>query len=377
MWLQMLYIVLPGLALALPTLGGIGLDSVKDAIDRRDEKKRSALGLPAKVEAPAASALSSGKSKPAAIEGSNSFESRRAASDAASNSGFSTAIATLEQRSLENENHKVYGYLFSLIEELRVLDAKLKLIGAEQQTRLTYSKYIPLISKITDLTASSNYGDFVRNPDHWEDPKRKRIQVEMSVVALAKEVSGDIRKLNSSQELDFQVTVESIIGKAASESGPQDEDQAMRDLLSEELGIGGGLGGDLESLQLAIASEAEALASKRAEDELDEERKAKAELEAKKFQAGSKAELEIHGIEGNAVRPTVISRELFKQTYTIFGPSSSSNDHMVLYSNSITGENTWKRFSAVYKAAEWMDTEIAKERKKHDHKCQCVYCRAD
>lgn len=363
MWLQMLYILIPSAMLGIPVLGhqvskfarrngGEGPLAIEESPKSGNAKRE--------IKREAAAALET-----AQVRSTSEYGDQR----------FRSSLETLEQRVLENSTRNIYRFLLELLEELRALDDKLRISGATQQARLTYAKYAPLVSKITEISASNVYGDFVRNPDHWKDPQRNRLQVELAVVALAKEVSGDIRRLNSSQELNFQVSVESIIGKAASAPQSADPDDAVTDLL----GIGDGISmdeltGDIESLKAAVSFEAAELATKREGElrakELEAEQK---ELEARKFRGGSKSDLEFQ--DESAVRPKLISRELFKQTFTIYGPGDNSSNFLVSYSNSITGESVWKKFSAVYEAAEWVDTRILAEEKKHDFKCNCVYCR--
>jgi len=358
MWLQMLYILLPSAMLGIPV---VGHQLSKFA-------RRNGAEGPKAIE-------SGSRSSGARQEATQVLEaSELRSAPEYGDQRFRSSLQDLEKRALENSSWKIYGFLRALLEELRALDAKLRIDGATQQARLTYAKYAPLMSKIAEISASNVYGDFVRNPDHWKDPQRNRLRVELAVVSLAKEVSEDIRRLNSSQELNFQVSVESIIGKAGSAPQAADPDDAVTALL----GVGDGvsmdeLTGDIESLKSVVFNEAAELATRRA----DEEKAAEEELQAKKFQGGSKSALELRGEEQSALRPKLIDRTLFKQTYTIYGPGDNSKDYLVSYSNSITGENTWKSFKAVYEAAEWVDNRVLEEEKKHSFKCDCIYCRAE
>lgn len=364
MWLQLIYFMLPSALVGIP----VGAYSVRKFIGTRGTKEISS-GSSALAEAQPRSAVGA----------LASIERQLQEQESLGDSRFRSSLTVLEERIHENSSRNIYGYLLGLLEELQALDAKLRISGAVQQARLTYAKYAPLISKITDISASNYYGDFVRNPDHWDDPKRNRLQVELAVLALAKEVSGDIRLLNSSQELNFQVSVESIIGKAASAAQATDPDTAIERLFDENSKISmDELTGDIESLTAAVEVEAAALASKQlAESEADKLNAEARELEAKKFRGGSKSGLELQGEEQKSIRPELISREVHRHTFTIYGPGGDSKSHLVSQINSVTGESIWKEFPSVYGAADWVDEAIAEEEKKHSFKCDCVYCRPE
>ena len=358
MWAHLLTFVIPGVMISVPFLA--------NEVVKRTENMGKQLAL-GSGKSSAENALAE-TAQVKAAEQRDYFEEGK--------QRFIAGVRSLEKRALENETHDIYGYIYGLIRELQSLDAKLRLIGVEQQARLTYTKYAPLISKIAELTAPNYYGDFVRNPDHWSDVERKRAQVERSVLALAREVTGDIRRLNSSQELNFQVSVESIIGKATEADENSESEDSLNELLESSGGIQS-LNGDLNSLKEAVFTEAAALALSQEEEKRAVERKLKAEIEAKKFRAGSKSSIELKAEEQSVVRPKVISKELLKQSFTIYGPTATSKNYLVSHINSVTGENIWKEFSEVYKAAEWVDSTMLKEERKHDFKCNCIYCRVD
>jgi len=291
---------------------------------------------------------------------------------------FGKSVAVLEKRALENSDHNIYGYLASLLKELNTLQSKLTANGIDQQARLTYAKYLPLVQKVTELTAPNFYGDFVRNPDHWKNPREMRVQVELSVLAVARTVSEDIRRLNAEQQLDFQVNIESIIGKTAAELEEGAPEPSMADLLADPNGKLGQVKGNLESLTSAVASEADEL-KERQEQELAAEKAAEEaalQLE-KKFQAGSRAALEIELREQDRVRPTILSRELFRQSFTLYGPSASSELYLANHNDLITGERKWEEFDDSLEAAAWIDKRIEEQEAKHDHNCNCVYCKED
>lgn len=356
MWLQILAALIPTLGVLVPLL----------SYNMSRAKSRAEIALAEKM---GTAALNGGNSASMAraIEADRSTPAARAKDSG--HQRFLQSLQELERRVLENSNRNIYGYLQSLLEELQILDAKLKSAGIDQQARLTYAKYLPIVGKVLELTAPSKYGDFIANPNHWSDPKRMRIQVELSVLAVAKEVAEDVRRLNGSQELNFQVSVESIIGKAAGAAEKPDEDSAIAELLKPTEGIGE-VDGTLDSLENAVAREAIAL---RARQELEAQKTAEEEA-IKKFKAGSKRSLEA---KSKGHRPTLLSKDRYQQRWTIYGQGSSDTKFLVVYSNAITGESSWKEFPTGFEAAKWVDSAMLAEEAKHDFKCDCVYCRDD
>lgn len=298
---------------------------------------------------------------------SSSKRSNSSLIDSEEYKNYNGALEQLERRALENQNYKIYGLLENLLEEFRDLSRKLMQIGLDQQSKLTYVKYTPVLAKLIELTSLNNYGDFVRNPDHWEDPERKRHQVELAVLAVAQSASDDIRRLNRSQELNFKVNVETIIGKAGALDTDGDSADMMQELLADPASSIETLG-SLESLKLAVDSEAAALEERRAKEE------AKSLEEISRTQAGSKAELELKA-KLNGKREVVAHKRFLKQEFNLYGKGEGSDKYLVAYSNDITGEVSWKEFKQLHEAADHIDDAMGLELKNHSFKCECIYCR--
>lgn len=299
---------------------------------------------------------------------SGSKRSKVALIDSPEYKAYTGALEQLERRAIENQNYKIYGLLENLLEEFRDLSRKLLQIGLDHQSKLAYVKYTPVLGKLIDLTSMSNYGDFVRNPDHWEDPERKRHQVELAVLAVAQSASDDIRRLNRSQELNFKVNVETIIGKAGALDTDEDSADMMQELLSDPASSIEALGGDLESLKVAVNSEAAILEERRAKEE------AKTLEEISQSQAGSKAELELKA-KLSGKREVVAHKRFLKQEFNLYGKGEGSDKYLVAYSNDITGEVSWKEFKQLHEAADHIDDAMAVVLKDHSFNCDCIYCR--
>lgn len=355
MWLQFLIALVPTLGVAIPLIS-YKLNSLKLKAKLATERE----GLPALAEAKTAAIGATAKDRPRDRSKDQSFS-------------FNAMTSSLNQRALENSDHNIYGYINSLLLQLQELESKLLNNEVDQQARLTYAKYEPMVRKIVDLTSPKYYGDFVRNPEHWNDPKRMRLQVELSVLAVAKEAAEDIRRINSSQELDFQVSVESLIGKGTESRNEKTPEDALHDLLEADEPIAAGVAGNLEALSHTVSAEASLLISKEMAKKAEVQAKLEAEREAKKFRAGPKNSLEDETLRSEML----ISRTFFQQKLSVFSPGGRNAEFLVEHSNLITGGRTWKKFGTAYEAADWVDSVVSKEEKKHSFKCGCVYCREE
>lgn len=365
MWMQFLFPLLAGVTL-VPVLGW----RIEKSLSKR-------LGL---GELTAGSASESQQALPAAA--AKELEQPRTAKGIngsileAARGKFGKSLDLLEKRALENSDNNIYEYLAGLIKELKVLGTKLAQDSSEQAARMTYTKYSPLVEKIVELTAPNYYGDFISNPDHWEDPKKMRVQVELSVLAVAKEASGDIRRLNSDQELDFKVSVESLIGKPLDDEDEEKTSAFMQELLEGPAMKIGEVGGGIKGLSEQVEAEAKRFMAQQLEDEKAAEVR-RLEAEKKRREGGSKSSLEFEKANRVAIREVIAHREFFKQTATIYGPNSSEDNYLVKYTDEITGVKKWTTHKGVMKAAETVDAIVLREEKKHDYKHSCVYCRED
>jgi len=365
MWIQFL----------LPLLAGATLVPVLGWRIEKSLSKRLGLG-----ELTAGSEVESRQALPAAavkeLEKPNTARGINGSILESSRGKFSNSLDLLEKRALENSDNNIYEYLAGLIKELKVLGAKLAQDSSEQAARMTYTKYSPLVEKLVELTSPNYYGDFISNPDHWEDPRKMRVQVELSVLAVAKEASGDIRRLNSDQELDFKVSVESLIGKSLEEEEEEKASNFMEDLLAGSAMKLGEVGGGIKGLSQQVEDEAERFKSRQLEEAKATEAR-RLEEEQKRREGGSKSSHEFEKANRVTIREVIAHREFFKQTATIYGPNSSEDNYLVKYTDEITGVKKWTTHKGVIKAAETVDAIVLREEKKHDYKHSCVYCRED
>lgn len=281
---------------------------------------------------------------------------------------FNNLLKDVEQRKIENNKYTIYGYMSALYSELLNLDSKMKLNGISNQDELLYTKYNPILTKIVALTAPERYGSFIENPTHWSDAKRMINEVELAVLAVAKEATEDMRRMNAQEELNFQVSVETIIGKAGQAAKEDNPEDAIKSIL-EDSGIGfGNMSGDLEELKAQTETELKEILDKQAADR----EKSNKELAAK-VRRGSQSTLEFEA-EFNLDRPLLFSKEVKSKIYKVHGPGSGSQDFIVDVRDLVTEQCQWKRFTSSFDASVWIDNLMAEDEKKHTYDCICVYC---
>lgn len=286
---------------------------------------------------------------------------------------FSNMLETLEERKIENKEYSIYGYLVALFTELLKLDSKLKADGVDNQDELVYAKYAPILERITELTAPNYYGSFIKDPTHWNDPKKMRTQVEVSVFAVISEVAEDMRRINSSQELDFEINVESIIGNMNSEI-ESDPERTLKNILEDTGSSLGNIQGNLEEMKSTAEAEIKTI-MKRQNDDKEKEAARVTNLQlASTVRKGSKDTLEFEA-ELNKKRTLLFSKVVYKKSYKIHGPGEGSKLFIVECYDQITEQRNWKRFNDAYTASAWIDDQMMKDEKLHPYNCECLYCK--
>lgn len=83
--------------------------------------------------------------------------------------------------------------------------------GSDQQTRLLQSKYKDVLSKLLKALAEDYYGDIVKNPEFWSNPEARRDEVRRAVESVDSQAVDNIRQVNESRDLEFQVALDSLI----------------------------------------------------------------------------------------------------------------------------------------------------------------------
>lgn len=311
---------------------------------------------------------------------------------------YQALVSALKGVTRENGDFHIYGYLKALTEKLTTLEEKVFEEANRHQTNLIYAKYIPLLRKVVEIASSKYYGDFVRNPEHWDHPQKMREQVEAAVKAVVEEVAEDIRRVNSSRELNFQVSVESIIGSSMElPSNPTNFASVTSSLMGEILeGVSAANKQRMDSMDNIVAATNAELQKSR------EEYKAKVrEAEAKEtrsneiatlnaeirkqdaaitrmqssIQGGSRDQIARHedSKDGGEERFT---KTVNSMSYTLLKTESKDPKRRFIASSldTITSAYKSEHFTNEFDGAMWVDKRILENQKQHPYRNHCKYC---
>lgn len=169
-------------------------------------------------------------------------------------------MATLQDRISETSGRRLQKTLKILLGQLTELSSRASAEEfTEQSLRLIEAKRATSIQRLLELSSRDYYGNFLRSPERWSNPERMTLQVELSAIALSKELAEDLRLLNSPRELDFQLNVLSLVGRATEARGGGLRAEAVSGVLQIDTAEEPDLQGDLESLRAAVAAEEIAL----------------------------------------------------------------------------------------------------------------------
>lgn len=124
----------------------------------------------------------------------------------------------LEKLRAIEAQHAVTGAsgLSSRIHSIRTnigqLFARIGRTGTEQQAKMASVQYADVIGKLNRALGEDYYLDIVRNPRLWDDPDGRTREVQEAVVATDEQLVENIRQVNASQDLEFKVALESLVG---------------------------------------------------------------------------------------------------------------------------------------------------------------------
>ncbi len=106
----------------------------------------------------------------------------------------------------------VAARLGSIRTNVRELFKRIKRTGTEQQVRIASIEYVDVLTKLNRALGPDYYLDILRNPRLWENADARRAEVEEAVTATDEQLVANIRQVNASQDLEFKVALESLVG---------------------------------------------------------------------------------------------------------------------------------------------------------------------
>lgn len=106
----------------------------------------------------------------------------------------------------------VNARLQSILANVGQLFHRIRRTGTEQQVRIASIEYVDVLTKLERALGEDYYLDILRNPRLWENADARRAEVEEAVTATDEQLVTNIRQVNASQDLEFKVALESLVG---------------------------------------------------------------------------------------------------------------------------------------------------------------------
>lgn len=91
--------------------------------------------------------------------------------------------------------------------------------GTQEQTSIAAVKYQNLLKKIIYIMDEGHYMDLAKNPELWNHAERRKQDSLNCVEAVDEQILDNIRQLNDSQDLEFNITMQALL----SDSDDMDE----------------------------------------------------------------------------------------------------------------------------------------------------------
>ena len=89
--------------------------------------------------------------------------------------------------------------------------------GTAQQVRMAESRYADILAKVTRLNAPEYLGDILAHPELWENADQRLVTVRSVLDGVVNQIITNIRQVNTSTDLDFQVAKAALDALGAEE----------------------------------------------------------------------------------------------------------------------------------------------------------------
>jgi hypothetical protein len=104
----------------------------------------------------------------------------------------------------------------AVVGDVQELFRRIKSKGTQQQTRMAMIAYADTLKKLLVALEVDYLKDIRDNPRLWEDSERRVREVWDAMAAVRRQVLDNIRQVNASRDLEFQVALDSLVASAES-----------------------------------------------------------------------------------------------------------------------------------------------------------------
>lgn len=103
------------------------------------------------------------------------------------------------------------GRISALSGHISELFVRVRKRGTDQQIRLLQAKYKDTLSKLLKALDGDYYGDILVNPQYWSNAEARLAEVRRAVDSVDQQAVENIKQVNESRDLEFQVALDSLI----------------------------------------------------------------------------------------------------------------------------------------------------------------------
>lgn len=119
----------------------------------------------------------------------------------------------------EEHNSPLFPAVNGVLANVQELFERMATHTDEQSARIAGVRYTDTLTKLNEALGRSYYLDIEAHPELWSDPDGRMEAVETAVNATGEQVLRNIRELNSSRDLIYQLSLESLVNRAERSKG--------------------------------------------------------------------------------------------------------------------------------------------------------------
>ena len=108
----------------------------------------------------------------------------------------------------------VSGRLERLVADMQDLLRRMHAQGSAHQLAVAQAHYAHLLNQLVLVVAPTYLKDVMDNPHLWDDAEQRVLRVSSALTVLDAEILDNVRRVNTSADLDFQVALATITGLA-------------------------------------------------------------------------------------------------------------------------------------------------------------------
>lgn len=130
-------------------------------------------------------------------------------------------LSSLSKAHMRAGNTEVVTNLNHILANLQELFKRIEKKGTQSQANLAAITYEDNVTKLTQALGSEYYLDIAESPNLWDNPQTRMREVEEALVAVDSELVNNIRQINASRDLEFQVALE-VLTQSVERVSPKD-----------------------------------------------------------------------------------------------------------------------------------------------------------